>query len=140
MHPGQEVSVDHLVSSVRGRLYTGFGKTIASSMFEGSAIFVDHASGFVHAEHQTGMTTHDTLRSKEKFESICRDYGVLPQSYLSDNAKCFTSGEYTEHLEKFDQTQRYAGVGGHHGNGIAEKAIQDVQSCARTMLLHAALH
>ena len=140
IHPGQEISVDHLISSVKGRLYTGFGEGAESTMYSGTCLFVDNASGFIHCEHQTSMTTHDTLRSKEQFEAICRDHGVIPQQYLSDAASCFTSAEYSNHLRKFDQTQRFAGVGAHHHNGICEKAIQDIQSCARTMLLHAALH
>ena len=140
LFPGQEVSVDHFVCSTLGRLYTGYGKSSESSMYKGGAIFVDHATSFVHVEHQTSLTSHDTLQAKEQYEFMCRDYGVLPQQYLSDNAKCFTSQEYTAHLRKFSQTSRYAGVGAHHGNGIAEKAIQDVMSCARTLLLHAAIH
>ena len=140
LFPGQEVSVDHFVCSTLGRLYTGYGKSSESSMYKGGAIFVDHTTSFVHVEHQTSLTSHDTLQAKEQYEFMCRDYGVLPQQYLSDTAKCFTSQEYTAHLRKFSQTSRYAGVGAHHGNGIAEKAIQDVMSCARTLLLHAAIH
>ena len=38
----------------------------------------------------------------------CRDYGVIPQRFLSDDAKCFTKTEYTNHLTQFVQTSRYA--------------------------------
>ena len=92
-------------------------------MYKGGALLIDHASLFVHVEHQTLLTTHDTLQAKEQFEFYCRDFGVIPQQYLSDNARCFTSQEFTAHLSKFSQTSWYAGVGAHHGNGIAEKAI-----------------
>eukprot|EP00980_Cylindrotheca_fusiformis_P023826 scaffold11037_cov95-Cylindrotheca_fusiformis.AAC.1 len=37
LYPGQVVSVDHLVSSVPGRLYTGFGKGPEQSLYKGSA-------------------------------------------------------------------------------------------------------
>ena len=140
LYPGQEISVDHLVSSVAGRLYGGYGKGSKESMFKGSALFVDNATGFVEAHHQTALNSHETLRSKEKFEANCRDVGVVPQRYRSDNAAIFHSRDYKAHLEQFSQTQKFAGVGQHHANGIVEKSIQDIQSTARTMLVHLAIH
>ena len=85
-------------------------------------------------------STHETLAAKEKFEFKCRDYGVIVLKYLSDNGTAFTSHEYSQHLALFEQIQRFAGVGAHHHNGAAEKAIQDIMSIARTILLHAAIH
>ena len=138
--PGQEVSVDHLVLSVPGRTYEGYGKGHNTTMFKGSAIFVDNATGYTYVHHQKSLNTHDTLRGKEAFEADCRDLGVIIQKYRRDNAAVFHSHEYKRHLEKFDQTQKFAGVGQHHANGIVEKTIQDVQSTARTMLIHLAIH
>jgi len=46
-------------------------------MYAGGAIFVDQASGYIHIEFQTSMTSHATLIAKESFESTCRDYGVF---------------------------------------------------------------
>ncbi|CAJ1949055.1 unnamed protein product [Cylindrotheca closterium] len=140
LYPGQEVSVDHLVSSVPGRTYEGFGKGHKSTMFKGSALFVDNATGYTYTHHQRSLNTHDTLRGKEAFEANCRDLGVVVQRYRSDNAAVFHSHEYKLHLESFSQTQKYAGVGQHHANGIVEKSIQDIQSTARTMLVHLAIH
>ncbi|CAJ1935829.1 unnamed protein product [Cylindrotheca closterium] len=73
------------------------------------------------------------------YEANCRDLGVVPQKYRSDNAAVFHSHEYKQHLEAFSQTQKFAGVGQHHANGIVEKAIQDIQSTARTLLVHLAI-
>ena len=140
LDPGQEVSVDHLVSSVPGRTYEGFGKGHKTQMFRGSALFVDNATSYTYVHHQKSLNTHDTLRGKEAFEANCRDLGVVPQRYRSDNASVFHSHEYKRHLEQFSQTQRFAGVGQHHANGIVEKTIQDIQSTARTMLVHLAIH
>ncbi len=39
-----------------------------------------------------------------------------------------------------EQALRFAGVGAHHQNGNAERAIQTIMSVARTMMLHAAIH
>ncbi|KAI2510752.1 hypothetical protein MHU86_3700 [Fragilaria crotonensis] len=78
--------------------------------------------------------------AKENFELMCRDHGVIPQSYLSDNAKCFTTKAFTERLSLFEQIVRFAGVGAHHHNGNAERSIQTIMSIARTMMLHSAIH
>ncbi|CAJ1928502.1 unnamed protein product, partial [Cylindrotheca closterium] len=131
LYPGQEVSIDHLVSSVPGQTYTGYGKGHKSEMFRGSAIFVNNATGYIFVQHQKSLNTHKTLRAKEMYEANCGDLGVVPQKYCSDKAAVFHSHKYKQHLEAFSQTQKFAGVGQHHANGIVEKAIQDIQSTAR---------
>jgi hypothetical protein len=138
---GQEVSVDHFICSTLGRLYTGYGKTDDASLYRCRCIFVDNAAAsWVHVEHQISLTSHETLDAKQRFEFACRDYGVIVQSYLSDNGAAFTSNGFANHLARFEQTIRFAGVGAHHHNGIAEKEIQDVMSITRTLLLHAAIY
>ena len=138
--PGQQISVDHFLCSTKGRLFTSAGKTADNEMYVGGCLFNDHASGYVHVEFQTHLTTHETLKSKGNFELLCRDHGVIPQSYLSDNAKCFTAKEFTEKLSLFEQIIRFAGVGAHHHNGNAERSIRTIMSIARTMMLHSAIH
>ena len=54
LHPGQRVSVDHFYATHKGRLYESFGKSKADKMYMGGCIFVDHASGHVHVEHEVG--------------------------------------------------------------------------------------
>jgi hypothetical protein len=133
--PGQEVSVDHFICSTLGRLYTGYGKTDDSSLFKGGCLFIDNATSWVHVEHQSNLTTHETLGVKERFE-----FASIIQKYLADNEAASTSHEFSNHLRQFEQTIQFAGVGAHHHNGIAEKAIEDVMSIARTLLLHSAIH
>jgi Zinc knuckle/GAG-pre-integrase domain len=140
LFPGQRISVDHFICSTRGRLLNTRGKESEKEKYTGGCIFVDHASGFVHVELQVFLTAAETLKAKQKFEQLCRDYGVIPQSYQADNGTAFTSAAFTQHLADRNQTIRFAGTGAHHHNGIAERAIQPVMSRARTMLLHAALH
>ena len=140
LQPGEQVSVDHFICSTKGRLLTSKGKTAESEMYTGGCLFIDHASNFVHVEYQQHLTTHQTLEAKEKFELACRDVGVVPSSYLMDNGKCFTSEEFKNKLIDFQQVTRFAGVGAHHHNGNAERAIQTIMSIARTMMLHAAIH
>ena len=103
-------------------------------MYCGGAIFIDQSSGHIHVEHQTTLSTHATLRAKEKFEAMCRDVGVIPQKYLSDNGTAFTSRQYRDHLMTFAQIQRFAGTGAHHHNSRAERAIQTIMSISRAMM------
>ena len=137
---GQKISADHFICSTKGRLFGSKGKTKEDDMYSGGCIFVDHATGLIHIELQSKLNTHETSKSKDSFEAMCRDEGVIPQSYLTDNGSSFTSKEYTDRLKHFKQTASFAGVGAHHGNGVAERAIRTIMSVARTMMLHAAIH
>ena len=140
LFPGQCIAVDHFVCSTLGRLFTSRGKTKESSMYKGGALFVDMATGYVDCGLQTSLNTHQTLAAKEEFEQRCRDSGVVPQSYITDGGSAFTSKAYTAKLSAFQQIYRFAGVGAHHHNGVAERAIQTIMSLARTMMLHSAIH
>ena len=64
----------------------------------------------------------------------------MPQTYMSDNGKAFTSKDFVEHLSKFYQISKFAGVGAHHHNAIAERAIRTIMSIARTMMIHSGIH
>ena len=138
--PGQLISVDHFVCKTKGRLFTSRGKTVPTEMFSGGCVFVDNFSGMIHVEMQKNLNTHETLEAKNKFEAQALDYGVIPQSYLSDNGPAFTSNEFERHMKQFAQVSKYAGAGAHHHNGVAERSIRTVISIARTMMMHAAIH
>ena len=114
--PGQCMSVDHFMRNTKGRLYMSQGKMNPDDMYDGGCIYFDHASGFIHCEHKVHLTTHETLQAKEHFEWMCHDYGVIPQTYMSDNGKPFVSRNYEQHLATFKQIQNFAGVGAHHHN------------------------
>ncbi|KAL7569263.1 hypothetical protein ACA910_016815 [Epithemia clementina (nom. ined.)] len=103
LFPGQRVSVDHFVCATKGRLLASFGKTNPKDMYDGGCIFVDHASGYTHITMQAHLNTHETLQSKESFELLCRNVGVVPQEYLTDNGSAFKSRDYTASLVEFRQ-------------------------------------
>ncbi|KAL7578661.1 hypothetical protein ACA910_009803 [Epithemia clementina (nom. ined.)] len=140
LFPGQHVSVDHFVCATKGRLLESFGKTNPKDMYDGGCIFVDHVSGYTHIPMQAHLNTHETLKSKENFELLCQNVGVVPQEYLTDNGSAFKSRDYTASLVEFKQIYRFAGTGTHHQNGVAERAIRSIMNIARTMMLHAAIH
>jgi hypothetical protein len=136
---GQPVSVDHFICSTKGRLFSGSGKTEPNDMYTGGCIFIDSASGYDQVDFQAHLNTHETLTAKEQFELSSRDVGVVPQEYLLDYGSAFTSKAFADHLAKFKQTAKFAGVGAHHHNGITKRMIQTM-SIARATLIHAAVH
>jgi transposase InsO family protein len=140
MFPGQMVSVDHFMSSTKGRLLHTYGKEADDEKFRGGCIFVDHSSGYIHVELQSHLSSHETLGAKKEFETMSAGYGVVIQEYLSDNGTAFRNADYIAHLEQFHQTMKHAAVGAHHSNGIAERSIGHVLSISRAMLHHCALH
>ena len=69
--PGQEVSVDHFISSMRGRLFTRYNRESIEDRCVGGCIFVDHESSHTHIEFQSSLSTHDTLTAKMEYEKHC---------------------------------------------------------------------
>ena len=140
LNPGDEASIDHFVCSVLGRLFTSRGKTKDEDMYTGGMIAVDQASNYIFVGFQKHLNSHETLIAKEKFEREAKDQGVIVQKYLTDKGKAFTSKDFSEHLSQLEQIVRFAGVGAHHHNGHAERAIRTIMCMARTMMLHSAIH
>lgn len=60
------------------------------------------------------------------------------KSYRTDNG-IFTKEEFLSEIIEHNQTITCSGVGAHHQNGIAERAIRTHVTKARTILLHAML-
>jgi hypothetical protein len=85
LFPGQTVSVDHFQSSAKGRLYESFGKTSEDKMYSGGSIFVDHATGYIHVEHQVSWSAAEMIAAKHRYERHMLDMGVTVVSYQSDN-------------------------------------------------------
>ena len=140
LKPGDAVSVDQFESTVRGRLLEqSYGKERSSLMYSGGTIFVDHASSFIFVQMQVGLTGHETVRAKHKFESLAKSNGIHINKYHGDNG-IFKDAEWKSHLEKHYQTMDYSGVGAHHANGKAERAIQTIMNAARAMLIHSCIH
>jgi hypothetical protein len=52
---GARVSLDHFESRILCRTYYSYGKS-SSTKFKGGALYVDHASGLVHCEHQVDFS------------------------------------------------------------------------------------
>ena len=137
LRPGAAVSVDHFESRLRGRTYTSYGKT-TSEQYVGGCIFVDHASGYLHVEHQLGFSAAETIRAKQNYEQFALGNGVIVTDYLADNGT-FKANKFVAHLREHNQQVKYCGVNAHHQNGVAERSILTVSNMARAMLLHASM-
>ena len=97
---------------------------------------MDHASGFVFVVPVVNFTAGEALRAKREFEAEMSSMGVAVLSYHTDNG-VFTAQEFQDKLAVDGQVMTLSGVGAHHQNAVAERAIGTVVNIARTMMLHA---
>ena len=139
LKPGSCVSIDQYESAVRGRLPNSRGKESFGTKYAGGTIFCDHASGFIQCFHQVSLRASDTLISKRAFERIAKTCGKQILKYHGDNGT-FKSKEFTDTVAEAEQDMKLSGVGAHHQNGVAERAIRTVTERARAMMQHAYLH
>jgi hypothetical protein len=138
LKPGDSVSIDQYMSSFPGRLANSKGKEPKKLQYSGGTIFVDSASGLVHLSHQVSLKVGETLRAKKKFENYAKESGVQVKNYRADNVP-FGTPEFLEDIKLNNQKIEFSGVGAHHQNGVAERAIGTITRLARTMLLQHAI-
>ena len=140
LDPGDEVSIDQYISSIPGRLSTSFGKEKEMDKFNGGTIFCDHASSAIQIVNQVSLKSGETVKSKHLFEKFCREHNILKiKKYRADNLP-FRSQRFMDDINQQNQLIDFSGVGAHHQNGVAERAIQTVTRWGRTMLLDMILH
>jgi hypothetical protein len=139
LQPGDCVSLDHFESRVRGRLPNTKGKEKERDRYCGGLIAVDHASGYIYVNCQVSLRAGDTIDSKKRFEIFAKKNGVKIKKYHADNGT-FNSEAFRTELANLEQELDFSGVGAHHQNGVAERAIQTITKWARAMVLHAAIH
>jgi hypothetical protein len=138
LDPGDCVSIDQYQSSFPGRLSSTKGKEPRKLQYTGGTIYVDSASGLIFIRHQVSLKVGETLKTKERFESFCREHGVRVKSYRANNVP-FGNAEFRNNVTQCGQTIDFSGVGAHHQNGVAERAIGTVTRLARAMMLHQAI-
>ena len=110
-----------------------------SLQFCGGALFFDHASGKIFVCHQVSLSASDTIHSKRLVEHEALECGItVKKCHANDGV--FKAHEFKEALEDDHQIITKSGVGAHHQNGVAERAIGAIQSMAHVMLLHLQLH
>ena len=99
---------------------------------------MDHATGFVFVAPVVNFTAGEALRAKREFEAELASMGVTVVHFHTDNG-VFTAAEFQDEMAKNEQGLTLSGVGAHHQNAVAERAIGTVASLSRTVMLHAKL-
>ena len=138
LEPGQEVACDQFEVKKRGRRFKTYGEERVAEQFSGGAIFVDVATGFARCYFQVSLDAFETIKAKNMFEREALSCGVVVRNYRSDNG-AFSKSEFMQEIYDSEQLISFSGVGAHHQNGVAERAIRTVVTKARTMLSHAQL-
>ena len=95
---------------------------------------MDHASATIFHSHQVSLKAGETVVAKRRFEQFAASHGVTIKGYRADNMP-FNSTAFQEEVTAQGQTIEFSGVGAHHQNGVAERAIQTItigQSAGRT--------
>ena len=131
--PGRTVSMDQYVVPLKGRTIASSNPTIV-----GGTIFVDHSSGRIFIHNQSDLGAASTLVGKHLLERDGHHLGIQIKNYVSDNG-IFTSSVFQNDIARKDQHLHLSGVGAHHQNGVAERAIMTITSLTRAMLIHSAL-
>jgi transposase InsO family protein len=135
LNPGQCISCDHFICSDRGRRIDTFGRNTGTKGYVGGALYVDHASGKIFHYPQTDLTAEQTIRGKQIMERAAEVAGFSIKAYHSDNG-IFASTEFRDHCARLKQSISFSGAHAHHQNGIAERSIGTISSCARANLIH----
>ena len=134
--PGEVVSVDQLEANVAGLVAQMAGRP-THARYKVVTVFVDHATNYSFVHFQKSSSAEETIEGKELFEHYATSMGHNIKHYHADNG-IFASKAWKDHCISKHQGLTFAGVGGHHQNGVAENKIRLLQSQARTMLIHAA--
>jgi hypothetical protein len=137
--PGDQVSIDQCVSNTPGRLPNTYGKEKETDRYHGGTIYVDHYSGYIHLVNQISLRTGETLLGKHDFERFAAVHGISVKSYRADNHP-FGSKEFQADIRLHGQTCSFSGVGAHHQNGAAERAIATVVRWSRSAMMNQCLY
>ena len=116
------------MSALHGRLPHTKGKESKNKKYTGGTLFVDHATQLISHHHQISLRVGETLKAKHKFERFAHECGVNIRKYHADNAP-FRAENFVNDCVLQGQAIDYSGVGAHHQNGVAERAIRTVTQC-----------
>lgn len=133
--PGECVSVDQMISTQVGFVAQNKGK-LTTSRYKAATIFVDHFSRLRFVYLMRDLSSEEMINAKLAFEQFARNHGVKIYHYHADNGR-FANNAYKTACELTQQSLTFCGVNAHFQNGIAERAIRDLQEIARKQLLHA---
>ena len=91
-------------------------------------------------QFQTSRNAHHTINLKNAFKAKCVDWGVVTQSYLTDNGTSFCNADFEAKLKAFHQHIVHSSTRAHHSNGLAKQGISIVLSLARVQMHQQAIN
>jgi len=138
MLPGDAVSTDQIVSAQEG-LVPQVSGTLTSDRIVGATVFVDHATDFVYVHLMRSLTSEATIEAKMALDKVYAGFGHTIKRFRADNGR-YADAAFMENLATSNQSISFCGVGAHHQNAIAERAIKELTLSARTLLIHAQRH
>ncbi|KAL7478976.1 hypothetical protein ACHAW6_005972 [Cyclotella cf. meneghiniana] len=95
-------------------------------------------SGWTFHRPQQSLRASDTIRGKQQFEQFAAEFDISIKKFHTNNG-VFRSDEFKAHVHANKQKISFSGVGAHHQNGVAERAIRTMCEMARASMLHAQL-
>jgi hypothetical protein len=84
----------------------------------------------------TRLTSEETIEAKRALEHFAEQHGVRILHYHCNNGR-FADNAFKNSCSAKGQHLIFCGVSAHFQNGMAEKAIRDLQESAQKQLLHA---
>ncbi len=132
---GQSGSVDQMISTQVGFIAQLKG-TITKKCYTAATIFIDHCSRLKYIHLMTKLTSEETIEAKQAFEHFAKQHGVRTLHYHCNNRQ-FADNAFKNSCSAKGQHLTFCGVNAHFQNGIAKKAIRDLQESAQKQLHHA---
>ena len=132
--PGYLISTDQFVVGTPSRLMSGYGHEAKTSRSNGGTIYNDAGSGVTWIENQVSLGADGTLLGKQKLEDWLWEQASVEVKHCHSDNGGFTAGMFKNDYKKKGQGQSYAGVGAHHQNARAERAIQTVSWCMQACI------
>ena len=101
-----------------------------------ATLFLDHFSDLKYVHCMSKITSEETIYAKKSCERYAAGFNVRLEHHHCDNGR-FSDNSFIQNCEGMRQGITYCGVNAHFQNGHAEKAIRDIQTMARKMILRA---
>jgi hypothetical protein len=120
--PGSKTFSDQLISKVKGRLLHTAGREPQQDRYSASSVFYDGYAGTINFQHQVTTNATDSIMAKDSYERMALSYGVVVESYHTDNG-IYKSRDYIKALQSNHQSIQFSAVGAKWQNGVAENAI-----------------
>jgi hypothetical protein len=132
---GQCVSVDQMILTQVGFIVQLKG-TLTKKHYTVASVFINHFSRLKYIHLMTKLTSEETMEAKQAFEHFAEQHGVCILHYHCDNGR-FVDNAFKNSCSAKGQQLTFCGVNAHFQNGIAKKAIRDLQESVQKQLLHA---